>query len=404
MTAQKQLSALVLDSQAQNSLALSRTLAEKGVSVTAGGSRRFLPGMLSKVTDASYVHPDVHTDRDAFVEDLYEHLERHGYDAVFAVSDLMTTVLSQSKARLEETGTPVGVEDWERHVFANDKGQLMTAAADIDVPIPRTVCPESIDDVEQVAAERTTPVVIKPRRTSTQTESGGQSTRMSGSNYVDLDEDLVTRYRTLVDETAGFEKHLPLVQEYIDGVETMATVGLAEDGDLLTHFQHEKFRVYPSSGGIGAVRRGIREPKMRRYTERVVEMLGWTGPIHVEFMRTADGEFYLLEVNGRYWGSLTLTINSGVDVPWFHFQQLLGETPEIPVEIDYRTDVRQRKLFYTDILWLRENLSEGRLSALAPFIASFFTTREEFLTLSDPLPLLGVIPRTLDVIRSGESR
>ncbi|MFC5970154.1 ATP-grasp domain-containing protein [Halomarina salina] len=399
-----QSSVLVLDSQAQNSLALSRTLAKKGVSVTAGGNTRYLPGMLSKFTDASYVHPNERADQAAFVDDLYDHLQRHDYDGVFAVTDLVTTVLARHKARLSETGTPIGVEDWETHLDANDKGRLFEAAEDVDVPTPATWAPDSVDDVDRVAEERTTAVVVKPRRTTTHTGDRGHSSRLSGSNYVGVDEDLVERYRHLVGDSEAFEAHPPLVQEYVDGVETMATVGLAHDGDLLTHFQHEKYRVYPPSGGIGAVRRGTWEPRMRRYTERVVEMLGWTGPLHVEWMKTADGDFYLLEVNGRYWGSLALTINSGVDVPWYHLQQLRGETPEIPPDVGYRTDVRQRKLFYTDLLWLRENFREGRYSALFPFLASFFTTREEFLSLSDPLPLLGVLPRTRNVLGGGSVR
>ena len=389
----------MLDSQAQNSLALSRTLAERGVSVTAGGNSRYLPVMLSKHTDRSYVHPNERADQTAFVDDLVDHLEDNEYDGVFAVTDLTTTVLSRHKERLEATGTPIGVEDWETHLDANDKGRLFAAAADIDVPTPETWAPDSVGDVERVAAERSTPVVVKPRRTTTHTGEAGHSSRLSGSNYVGRDEDLVARYRELVGDSEAFAAYPPLVQEYVDGVETMATVGLAAEGELLTHFQHKKYRVYPPSGGIGAVRQGTWEPRMRRYTERVVEMLGWTGPVHVEFMKTADGDFYLLEVNGRYWGSLALTINSGVDVPWFHLQQLRGETPDVPTDVGYRTDVRQRKLFYTDLLWLGENLREGRYSSLLPFTVSFFTTREEFLSLADPLPLLGVLPRTVNVLR-----
>lgn len=404
MSPARQSSVLILDSQAQNSLAMCRTLAKKGVRVTAGGNTRHLPGMLSKFTDETYVHPDEREDRAAFVDHLYEHLEANEYDGVFAVTDLMTTVLAQHKARLEETGTPIGAEDWETHQAANDKGLLFEAAADIDVPTPWTVSPESIDDIDDIATEVTTPVVVKPRRTTIQVGDRSHSNRLSGSNYVTLGEDLPTRYRELVAGSPAFEQCPPIVQEFVDGVETMATVGLAQDGELLTHFQHKKFRVYPLSGGIGAVRQGTWEPKMRAYTERVVKMLGWTGPLHVEFMKTDDGDFYLLEVNGRYWGSLALTINSGVDIPWYHLQQLRGNTPQIPTNVGYRTDVRQRKLFYTDLLWLRANLEQGRYSALIPFMASFLTTREELLSLSDPLPLAGILPRTRNVLGGGSAR
>ncbi|MFD1514294.1 ATP-grasp domain-containing protein [Halomarina rubra] len=404
MSNEQQFSALVLDGQAQNALALARSLNKMGVTVTAGGNSRYLPAMLSKSTGDSYVYPNERQDYHAFVDDLERHLRENDYDAVFCVTDLMTTILSENKELLEATGTAIGVEEWQTHQSANDKGLLFEAAADIDVPTPWTVSPGTIDDIDDITDERSTSVVVKPRRTTMHVGGRGYSSRLSGENYVSMDEDLAARYRGLVGDSPAFERYPPIVQEFIDGVETMATVGLAVEGELLMHFQHKKFRVYPPSGGIGAVRQGTWEPKMREYTERVVEMLGWTGPLHVEWMKTADEDFYLLEVNGRYWGSLALTINSGVDIPRYHFQHLTGEPLRIEDNHGYRTDVRQRKLFYTDILWLRENLSNGNYSALVPFTTSFFTTREEFLSLSDPLPLLGVLPRTRNVLLGGGVR
>jgi predicted ATP-grasp superfamily ATP-dependent carboligase len=86
---------------------------------------------------------------------------------------------------------------------------------------------------------------------------------------------------------------------------------------------------------------------MLAHSREIADVLGWTGPIYVEFMIAPDGEFSLIEVNGRYWGSLGLAVNSGVDFPWYHYQQLR----EIDVEWDhtYRTGVRQRRLFYTSV-------------------------------------------------------
>jgi len=58
----------------------------------------------------------------------------------------------------------------------------------------------------------------------------------------------------------------------------------------------------------------------------VVDALGWTGPIQVEFMWTPDDEFALIEVNGRYWGSTPLAVASGVDIPAVHYALLTGAT------------------------------------------------------------------------------
>jgi predicted ATP-grasp superfamily ATP-dependent carboligase len=360
--------------------------------------------MLSKYADRSYVHPDPSANEAAFVDDLSAHLAANDYAAVFCVTDLMTAILSRHKDRLEGTGTRIGVEDWETYILPNDKGRLFDLVADVDVPIPETHAPESLDEVADIDDDRSYTVVVKPRRTTFVDADGESHTnRIMESNYVGPEEDLVERYREITDGNVALQEELPLVQEFIDGEETVCTVGLGDGDGLAAVFQHEKHRVYPLSGGVGSVRKGIREPKMRTYADRVVDALGWIGPIHVEFMRTSDDDFYLLEVNGRYWGSTALTINSGVDIPWLHYQQLVGNGTPIRRPDGYRTDVKQRKLFYQDILWLRANLSRGNYLAIVPFLVSFATTREENLDPSDPFPALGLIPRSIKMYRDGTS-
>jgi len=382
-----------------------RTLGKKGLSVTAGGCARYLPGMLSKYTDDAYVHPDPTVDPTGFVDDLEAHLGAESYAAVFAVTDTTTSLLSRHKERLAATGARIGVEDWETFLAANDKGRLFDIAADLDVPTPRTWTPSSPADVAAIDEERSGRVVVKPRLTTTVDDDGQVLVnRIDGANYVDPDEDLAERFRALVSAEPSAEATYPLVQEYVDGDGTMATVGLADEGEVLTFFQHEKYRVYPPSGGIGAVRKGVYEPRMLTYTERVVDALGWTGPFHVEFMQTPDDEFSLLEVNGRYWGSLALTINSGVDVPWYHYQLLTGETPEPEPPAAYQTDVRQRKLFYQDLRWLHDQLSRRNLDAIVPFVTSFGRTRDEYLRFDDVLPLLGLFVRTFLIFERNRER
>jgi len=48
----------------------------------------------------------------------------------------------------------------------------------------------------------------------------------------------------------------------------------------------------------------------------------------------------LMEVNGRFWGSLQLAIDAGVDFPFLNHQLALGQLPDLPES--YRTGVRSR--------------------------------------------------------------
>jgi hypothetical protein len=50
----------------------------------------------------------------------------------------------------------------------------------------------------------------------------------------------------------------------------------------------------------------------------------------VEFRIDPDGKPWLMEINGRFWGSLQLSIDCGVDFPWLLYQLCLGETVQGP--------------------------------------------------------------------------
>ena len=384
---------LVLDANRNSALSFIRSLHRKGVEVTAGSRSRFTRGTLSRAASGTYVYPNPVDRPTRFVRHLADYLEQNEYVAVVPMTDPTHSVLSKHKELIESTGTAVGVEEWETFVKANDKRRIAALATELSIPIPETYAPASLDEIVERADEFTYPVLLKPRLTSVVGADGSYTEqRISGENYVESPAALVSAYRSFLEHSEHSLQEPPLVQEVVPGA-TMATTALAENGACIAHFQEERLRTYPVDGGVGALRVGVREPEMVQYATTIIEALEWTGPIYVEFMRLPDGTFRLIEVNGRYWGSLALAVNSGVDFPWLHYQQLSGDTPEWNGR--YRTDVRQRRLFYRDINWLRTKLSTGEYGAMYPFVTSFFNSREEVLTPHDPLPLVGVAWETV---------
>lgn len=379
---------LVLDANRNCTLSFARSLRRHGVDVTAGGRSRVSRAGLSRATDRDYVYPDPTRDTRRFVDHLVGFLEGNDHAAVVPLTDPTTSVLSRHRDEIAATGATPGVEEWETFLAANDKGELADLATELSVPTPDTFVPESLDDVVERAEGLSYPVLVKPRLTSVADADGGyRESRISSVNYAESPTELVSTYRSLLEADADDRRRPPIVQEVVPGT-TMATAALADEGDVVACFQEERLRTYPVDGGVGALRAGVREPEMLRHATRVVDALEWTGPIYVEFMKLPGGSFRLIEVNGRYWGSLALAVNSGVDFPWLHYRQLRGESPAH--DGHYRTDFKQRRLFYRDVNWLRTKLSRGEYRAVYPFLADFADSREEVLRPTDPLPLLGV--------------
>lgn len=74
----------------------------------------------------------------------------------------------------------------------------------------------------------------------------------------------------------------------------------------------------------------------------ILDHVAWHGVAMVEFKVTPNGTPYLMEINGRFWGSLQLAIDAGVDFPWLLYQMATSQ-PVDPVD-GYNIGVRSRWL------------------------------------------------------------
>lgn len=380
---------LVLDAHKNASVVVARTLADEGVEVTVGGWSRFSPAMLSRMVSDRFDYPSPYQHPRRFLTELESHLERNDYLAVVPISDLSHVLLAKHKDRLERTGTAVGVEGWQQFVAANNKKSLAVLVEDLSVPTPHTQAPEAPSEAAELRENFSYPVVIKPQYTTIQHEDGTYAeARISEENYVYDPENLVETYRGLVEKYPYFRSDPPIVQEVVPGT-VEATCGVAEDGEFLEYFQEERLRMYPVDGGSSSLRQGIRRPEMAENARRVVSALEWTGPIYIEFIHSPEGNCYVLEVNGRYWGSVGCAIQGGVNVPQLHYRQLKG-VDQSPSQ-RYETGRQQRRLFYTDIRWLTAQLESGNVGALWPFCRSFFEADHDLMSVEDPLPVAGAV-------------
>jgi len=59
--------------------------------------------------------------------------------------------------------------------------------------------------------------------------------------------------------------------------------------------------------------------------QALLDYVGWHGVAMVEFNVSSRGIPYLIELNGRFWGSLRLAIDAGVDFPWLLYQLTIGK-------------------------------------------------------------------------------
>lgn len=377
---------LVLNADSQAGLCIVRSLGKRGVPVTAASGIERSLGALSRYSEDAIVYRSPTEAPNAFVEQLSGVLDDGDYFAVIPVNDATAKILSRRKARLEESGATVAISGWEQAKRIYDKARTFEIAESLSVPTPATHAPADLADVERLADDIAYPVVVKSRSKYVEDSAGRLHLHRVGDNSYAADpEELVETYRDALAKNDHLEAFPPLIQAYVPG-ETTTTVGLADGGEFQTWFQERRLRTTPHSGGNSTVIRGMRDPAMYDHAAEVIDALDWTGPVQVEFMRTPDGEYYLIEVNGRYWGSVPLAVDSGVDIPWRHLCQLAGHSATAPPV--YRDDVVHQRLLYGDFKWLAERLADGHLSAVGDFLATFQNATPVFARVEDPHPTI----------------
>jgi hypothetical protein len=101
-----------------------------------------------------------------------------------------------------------------------------------------------------------------------------------------------------------------------------------------------------------------------------------------------------MEVNGRFWGSLPLAIQSGASFPWYCYQALaLGQQPAVKayaegVRCRYMT-AETRRLLHMLMKRAAPGAGGGRWRELAGYVLEFLRPRSGYFVFDwrDPLPL-----------------
>lgn len=77
----------------------------------------------------------------------------------------------------------------------------------------------------------------------------------------------------------------------------------------------------------------IRDPKIEDLSRRYFAATQWRGPCEIEMIRTASGQFHLLEINPRFPAWCYLSVGAGMNLPWAVAQLAAGRS--VPPMTDY---------------------------------------------------------------------
>ena len=357
MTAQ---GVLVTDGDQRAALAVTRSLGRQGLRVIVGAeSARSLAGA-SKYCIQTLQYPSPLADPSGFVSALVAAVSQFDVHAIMPITDTTTRALAAERARFHPSLT-AGIPSLEAYELVSDKCQLMQLAAELDIPVPHSVFVPDGNVAAVLEKVHSYPVVVKPGRSVFQ-ENGGWIT--TGVHFVSNPDQLRELYRR-----TPYLLYPSLVQQRIEG-EGQGVFGYFEHGTPCALFAHRRIREKPPAGGVSVFRESIPLPKpMTEYAVRLLEHVKWHGVAMVEFKidRTSNIPV-LMEINGRFWGSLQLAIDAGLDFPYLLHRAYNG-LPVVVSDQVYRVGTKSR-WFLGDVDHLLQRLfksnSELHLDAHAP--------------------------------------
>ncbi len=351
MTREARRHVLITDAGRGSAVAFIRSLGRRGWNVTAADHDPASAGFRSRYTTDRLLYPRPSEHPDAVVEAIRTRVERDRIDLVVPITDELGLPLAEARARFAGL-TTLAIPEPEALAATHDKSATFALAERLGIAVPATRVVDVSADAAAIGRDLGFPVVVKP--VASREVLADRTIR---SNVVSYATDAAGLQARLASLPAGTTV---MLQRWVPG-DGIGVELLMDHGRPIVAFEHRRLREFPPTGGASSLRESVPlDEDLHDQAVRMLSELGWTGLAMVEFRRGRDGVGYLMEINGRVWGSLPLAVRAGVDFPGRLADLLLDGTPgDGQTDTEYRRGVRARNL-RLDIAWIGSVLSGRR--------------------------------------------
>ncbi len=381
--------ALVLDGHLKSALSCVRSLGTSSIEVVCGAERRTAMACHSNCVRRRFVYTSPKKDQKQFIADIVKEAQQifkvtGEKPVVCCFSDATMLTLARMYNVLKEHCI-LQIPSLEAVELASDKASTYVRAKELGVPTVSVYKEDVFDTVMY-------PVVVKNRHSIVWKDWESVS---GSATFVFSKEELRAQYEKIKEATG----EAPLVQEFIVGDEYGVEM-VCDKGVPLATFIHKRVRSVSPRGGAAVVKETAEETKevlsMREYANKLVTSLQWHGPVMVEFkINKKTGEVLLMEINGRWWGSLPLAVKAGVDFPMMAYTLARGGEVAKKSE-NVSTPYTRTRHFLGDCKWLlsvffahdklRPFLYPSRIRALYDFKKELFIAKGDVFSWNDLKP------------------
>jgi predicted ATP-grasp superfamily ATP-dependent carboligase len=328
------------------------------------------------------VLPDYRSTPLEYADALIALVEQHSIDVVVPCQDGSIEAVRTRRGEIERRAALAMASEAALSLVI-DKRRTLALASKLGLNVPVSLEVRDRSDLRAALKQVGFPAVLKP--IWSWAVHSGNGSRLSPVPASSFDEALKAL------EVAQLLGGQVIVQPWLPGRRDAVTV-MYTGGAVRARFVQTSHRELPLLGGASVLYESIPPlPDIVEPAERLVRTLNLEGCSMVEFRRDIKGTPFLMEVNPRMGGSVSLAAAAGINFPLLVRSWALGLT--VPEQWEYATGVRRRWLF-GDIESLKEGLRPERQADAPSRAACVMTFFADFLRR----------PASLEVFDSADMR
>lgn len=361
--------ALLTDGLLRKSLSATRSLGKQGIKTAVAERSSFSPGGFSKYCSKRLKYPDPKGEPGRFLNWLVEVMKQENKPVFFPMDDAVMDIVMGNLEEIKKHCHCL-LPSKKSYDVASDKYETMMLAREQQVQCPATILPKDEQDLEALVENAVFPLVIKPRKSS---GSRGIRTAENKDALMQLFHEVKKEYQD------------PMVQECIpQGVRYDVCLLYDQNHEVKASFVQKEVRHFPIKMGPSTLQESVLQEDLIKSSIRLLEPLTWCGIVEIEYMvDPRNNQPVLMEINPRFWNSLDLAVDCGIDFPYLLYQLCLNE--KIETQTNYQLGRMSRWLFPGDMLHFLLN-PKRFLMKPSFFSGKKHSVYDDTFKLSDPLP------------------
>jgi len=311
-----------------------RGLAKQNLAVAFGTDYNKGKGLYSKYVNKKFTHHNFNSHPANFIDDTIKAVKKFSPDVYIPTGEDIL-VVSKNISRFTELGIKVPIASYDTLIKLDNKSIAIQIARQNGLPVPATIIPLAINEIESFIAEHGHRVIFKKNVSSS--AKGVYYLREAFQKQ--SVEEFLKKHQLRFGE---FQ-----LQKVVNGTGYGVSL-LMNNGELRALFTHKRLRERIVTGGPSTLRMSTGNSMLEDHAVKLLSSVKFHGVAMVEFKYNEEtGASWFLEVNPRFWGSVGLAVQAGVNFPYLLYKMAVDG--DIPVQTQYKKDLK--------IKWLRGDIS-----------------------------------------------